>query len=70
MYMLAVEAYSRGQIAKGWPVLLEDVMAHLKADHEQSARPQPPATSEIPFCSPESTTVFLPFEDRNCELEQ
>jgi hypothetical protein len=31
MYMLAVEAYSRGQIAKGWPVLLEDVIAHLKA---------------------------------------
>ncbi len=33
MYLPAVENYSRGQIAKGWPVKLEDVMAHMKADH-------------------------------------
>jgi ribonuclease BN (tRNA processing enzyme) len=33
MYLPAVETYTRGQIAKGWPVKLEDVMAHMKADH-------------------------------------
>ena len=33
MYLPAVEAYTRSQIAKGWPVELEDVMAHMKADH-------------------------------------
>jgi ribonuclease BN (tRNA processing enzyme) len=33
MYVPAVETYTRGQIAKGWPVELEDVLAHMKADH-------------------------------------
>jgi ribonuclease BN (tRNA processing enzyme) len=33
MYVPAVETYSRGQIAKGWPVELDKVMAHMKADH-------------------------------------
>jgi ribonuclease BN (tRNA processing enzyme) len=33
MYLPAVEDYTRAHIAKGWPVKLEDVMAHMKADH-------------------------------------
>jgi ribonuclease BN (tRNA processing enzyme) len=33
MYVPAVETFTRGQIAKGWPVELEDVLAHMKADH-------------------------------------
>ena len=33
MYVPALEAYTRDEIAKGRPVKFEDVMAHMKADH-------------------------------------
>ena len=33
MYVPALEAYTRDEIAKGRPVRFEDVMAHMKADH-------------------------------------
>ena len=33
MYVPAVEAYVRGQIAKGRPVSIEAYLAHMKADH-------------------------------------
>jgi len=33
MYVPAVEAYIRAQVAKGRPVKVDDFMAHMKADH-------------------------------------
>jgi ribonuclease BN (tRNA processing enzyme) len=33
MYVPAVEAYIRGQVAKGRPVKVDDFMAHMMADH-------------------------------------
>src|SRR5215468_10341730 len=33
MYVPALQAYTRDEIAKGRPVKFEDVMAHMKADH-------------------------------------